>query len=512
MSGFKGLIARMPFDKVGFQASRNEELMIPTALVDTTKNVNMHEGGVGKRGGTQVQLTLSSPAEIRGIYDFRPSSDSQFVMFGTSLGRLYSNSESGLLKSGFSRSNPFQFETFDAKLFVCDGATNPQYWNGSDPSTTNVTPATDWASTGDWPFQMINHNSGGSATALWAVTRRGVYRSKLNDGTNFADANTKFVPVYSDSGLIGGKDFGGVLMVWSITKGYIIDDSDSDPAQWGYHEVQWEGGIAHPRLVIKAGNDLIAMTEDGLIYSIVGVQATGDYQANPLTRPAFVDRWIRDNVIIGNSNKFHAVYDRTLRAVRFWVQVGGTNPNTCLLYFIDRPAEIAWMIHNNALTESGYQATSSAEVRVGRGKYEIWTGDTQGRLWRTENVNRSDNGYGYEAVIKTKRLDLENPRMWKYFDKAALSARALGNTTLLVRTWVSGDRRPDQEVVIQGTGASFDNAYFDQSYFAAEGLIPVTIDIGAYGYDVQFEIVNTNPGEDFFFSTLLLGYMEMGVK
>jgi hypothetical protein len=512
MSGFKGKIARMPFDAVGFQASRNEELMIPTALVEPTKNVNMHEGGLGKRGGTSVQLQLSSVQEIRGLYDFRPSQDSQFVMFSTSLGRLFANSESGLLKSGFSRNNPMDFETMDSRLFVCDGATNPQWWDGSAVTTTAVTPASDWASTGDWPFQLIKHNPGGAASALWAITRRGVYRSKLNDGRDFSDGNTKFIPVYSDSGLIGGKDFGGVLMVWSLTQGYIIDDSDPDPALWGYREMQWEGGLAHFRLIVKAGNNLIVMAEDGLIYDIKGVQATGDYQANPLTRPAHVDRWIRENVILGNINKFHAVYDRTLRAVRFWFQVGGTSPNTCLLYFIDRPAEIAFILHDNAITESGYQATCSAEIRSGRGSYAIWTGDTQGRIWRTETIDRDDNTYGYEAVVKTKRLDLDNPRMWKYFDKAALTARSLGNTNLLVRTWVNGERRPDQEIVIQGTGASFDNAFFDQSYFAAEGLIPVVVDIGAYGYDVQFEIINANPGEDFFFSSLLLGYIELGVK
>lgn len=509
--GYRGNVVGIPLSQSGFQHPRNVDLVMAPAFIEPTRNVNLHEGGTGKRGGTDIYLAnaISGNPVIRGIYQFRKR-NAQFLIFHTAAGNVYHTDEAHLLANGMSGSAYPSIITFDEKVFICDGSSAPKYWNGTSPSAIAVTAATTWIS-GNWPFQFIPHSRAASHR-LWALTTDGVWASKLNDGTDFSDAHVQQIPVYTEGGLVGGADFGGTLFVWSKTQGYIIDDSDVDPTNWGYHEVQWEGGLAHWRLIVHAGNDLHLMAEDGLAYSIHGVQATGDYTAAPLTRPASIDRWMREQVNFGSIEKFHGCYDRKLRAIKWFVQAGGANTNTALCYFIDKDPAVAWIPHNNDQAASGYDAASSTEVRVSAGTYEIWTGSWSGQIWKLEQSDRSDAGAAYRAGPKFKRLNFDKPRNWKHFRSCQLRSAAQGNFHLIVRVWVDGVRRDDIPLTIVGQGATFDAALFDTDVFAADDLVPTDFEIGTYGYDIQLEIINEEPGEDFFHTEIQFVWKDCGVR
>ena len=48
-----------------------------------------------------------------------------------------------------------------------------------------------------------------------------------------------------------------------------------------------KAGQLRSDLIAKANNNIYFMTEDGLIYDLIGVLTTGGYNAIPLDRPAF---------------------------------------------------------------------------------------------------------------------------------------------------------------------------------------------------------------------------------
>lgn len=510
---YRGQTARMPLDLAGFQFSRNTDLLIPTAIVEPTSNVNFHEGGLGKRGGTAQVLdaAITGTPQGRGLYQFVKENGQEFLMFATSSGKVYANTELGILKTGMSTSNYFHFATFDDEVYICDGATVPQVWDGVAANTSSITGvATDWATLG-YPFQAIPH-SRGSNRRLWYITKYAVFASENNDGQDASDANVIKIPIYTEGGLVGAVDFGGVLIAFSKTKAYLVDDSDSDTALWGYQEAIWDGGVAHWRLIVKAANNVFLMTEEGLIYSIRGVQATGDYESVPLTRPAHIDRWFAEKVDRSSVEKFHASYDRSQRAINFFVQVSGNNPNTDMKYFIDRPPEIAWIPHDNPDFASGYRASASAPVRVGTGDYKIYTQDFVGQIWKLEQASRSDNSNPYLGRFKTKPTDLNLPKTIKHFSKGYLRIKAAGNFELIVRIWIDGVRKSDVTLSLSGTGATFDDAYFDdpEAVFADDVILPSRFDIDAYGEEIQIEVLNGESGEDFFASELLINFKPCG--
>lgn len=511
--GYRGQTMHMPMNAVGFQFNRNTDLLIPTALVEGTRNVDFHEGGVSKRGGSALYLgaAIAGAPIMRGDYDFRMRNGNHFIMFATSAGKIYQTNEAGLLKTGKSTNNFFHFSTFNDKVYICDGASAPEYWDGAAALTTAVLAPTSWTTNNSWPFQIVQHARGANARN-WAITREGVWASKNNDGTDFSDAQVKFIPVYAEGGLVGGFDFNGTLFVWNKTKTFIIEDTDTNSTLWGYSEAIWEGGAASWRLICKAGNELYIMTEEGLIYTLAGVTATGDYTAASITRPAYIDRYIRENVTLGNIDNYFMQYDRTRRAIIVGLQVTGSANNTGLTFFIDRPADVGWIIHDNLDFPSGYQCMCACEYRVSAGVYQIWTGDSVGQIWKLGQTARSDNSNGFTSAIKTRALDMGNPRMWKHFAKGRLRTRAQGNYNLTVRTWIDGVRKPDVALSLSGSGAAFDSAIFDTSVFAEDSIIPVPFDIKAYGFDVQLQIVNSNAGEDFFLSELLVDFENCGVR
>ena len=510
--GYVGTTAEVIMEQAGFTYQRDDKMAFAAALVDGAKNINFLEGGISKRGGTSLYSVGTIPGTNpsgRGIYNFRLQNGNTFIVFGTSDGIVYHTNYSNQIASGLSTSNFFNFSTFNNEMYIADGATLPKYWTGSG-SAVSVTPPTSWATTG-YPFQMISHSKA-SGGRLWAITKGSVWASKLDDGHDFSDANVIEIPIYTESGLVGGIDFGGTLMVFSKTKAYIIDDNSFLTAEWGYQDAIWEGGVSHWRMIVKASNNLYLWTDEGLVYTIAGVQNTGDYASASITRPAYIDRWIRDKVTRANVENFNCSYDRTLRCINYFIQVAGSGNNTNLKYFIDRPPEQAWIPHDNTDYASGMRGSSSTEVFVSAGVYKIHTQDYVGQIWKHEQTGSTDNGNGYASNIKFKPFDFSNLQMLKHFRSAAIRANAVSNFGLTIRLYIDGIRKSDIVLDISGTGALFDTATFNTSVFASDALVSIPFLLGYYGKQIQFEIFNNTAGQDFFLSQLIINFKNQGVR
>lgn len=516
---YSGQTLRSPFLQTGLRDDRSQELLPVTSLVLPSKNINFHENGLSKRGGTSHFLNSPlSGGKVQGGFDFRLYNGSSFKLFAAG-GKIYNGNGSNILKTGHSQTNPISFAQIGVlsgqntlqRVFWADGQIAPQYWDGSAGSSTAVTTATSWSGSSGMPFQLINHARNANIR-LWAITKDSVWASKLGDPTDFADADVIQIPIYTEGGLVGGIDLGGQLFVYSKTKTYLIDDTDSNSQNWGYHESLWEGGAAHWRLICKANNNLFIMADDSTLYSLQGIIATGSYSASPIARPAYIDKFIRDNITLSNIENFNCTYDRKLRCVKFFMQEGGSNNNIAVCYYVDRAPTDAWIIHDNENFDSGYKATCSFEVRNGPGDWQVWTGDPSGNIWKLEQPTRDDNGNSYPVRIKTIRQDLGAPRSWKHFKGLVFRGSAPGAVDFTMQTYLDGIRQTQSTFTISGSGAEFDVAKFDVDTFASDSLVPETIDVGYYGRDVQFEFENDNAGQDFFLSELIYLYSPRGVR
>jgi len=515
--GYAGLQFRMPLIDTGMRDDRNVELLPPTALLPPSCNLNYHENGLSKRGGNVIAVSGSGYAG-QGCFQFLTPTLSKFIF--ASNGSVYQTNYSNVIKTGMSGSNFFSFCQTSKYVFFADGQSNPQYWDGSAGSSSSVTPAASW--TGNMPIQMVTHTRAGSSAGdrLWAVTPDGLWYSKLNTPTDFSSGDAGNIPIDSIGGLVGAYDLGGQLFAFSKTQTFLILDTDATIANWGYTNALWEGGIASWRLIGKAMNNLYLMAEDGIIYDLHGVLTTGAYNVAPLNRPAFVDKFIRDNVNLGNIQNFHVVYDRKLRALKWFMQEGGSGNNIALLYFIDKRPESAWMLHNNTAYNSGYDATCSCEVRVSPGMYETWTVDYSGNVWRLEQTSRDDNGNSYPVIINTKAQDLGGangdqsgiPRSNKHWFAIALRGSASGTVNFTLYPFVEGQALPSQTFAMGSTGATFDSAYFDVDVFATDLITTAPISLGYYGRDLQIQLVENEVGVDFFLAEILYLVKPLGIK
>lgn len=506
--GYAGQVYRMPLVDTGFRDDRNVELLPPTSLVIPSKNFNYHEGGLSKRGGTAISIAgLGNSGQ--GMFQFLTPSK-KILLFASS-GKMYQTSYSNVLQSGMSTQNFVSFAQTANKVFWADGQTTPNYWDGVAGTSSAVIPATSW--TGNMPFQMVNHSRAGtSGSRLWAVTPDSLWASKVNTPTDFSDATVVQIPIDSIGGLVGAYDLGGQLFAFSRTQTFLIQDTDPTLANWGYTNALWEGGVASWRLIAKAMNNLYLMAEDGIIYTLQGVLTTGAYNSAAINRPAFIDKFIRDNVNLSNVQNFHVAYDRKLRALKFFMQEGGSVNNIALCYFTDKKPDSAWSVHDNEVYASGYNALCSCEVRTSAGNYQIWTTDQTGNIWKLEQTSSDDNLNAYAVHLKTKRQDANEPRANKHFMALAFRGSTSGQVNFTLRVWIEGTRQQDATFTINGTGATFDNAYFNVDVFTGDSIVIAPVNLGYYGRDIQIELVNSVAGQDFFLSEILFFAKMLGTK
>jgi len=461
-------------------------------------------------------VVASNPLDtILGVYDFTLKSGTQHIITAVDNGEVYKKAEDAIA-TNMSKTTFYSFATFDNTLFIADGYTTPQTWDGAAASTSDITQsASDWSGTTQ-PSQFVVHGRKQSER-LWAIMagtsdyNNCVYASNDGNGKQFVTGVVKFEIQTNDGfGIVAGAEFGDRIVCIGKRKAYIIDDDDTDEDNWGYEAAQWEGGVAHWRLLVKTPNDIVNMMEDGEIYSVTAAENYGDYKAASITRPSHMHTWINDNIDLSQIDKFHSVYDPKLRCIKFFmVRNGYTTVDIALCYFIDRDPREAWIRHDNLSYDSGYKAASSALVRKAVGDYRIYTGDYSGRIWALENVAKNDDDNGYYAGFKTPMVDCENPRATKNFKRLWLSIRPVGSWDLDIRWWVDGSPQTATTMSLTG-GPVLGTFVLGTDQLGGIGVLDGQIDLNQNGRRVQFECYNETADESFFVNQMMIDYRELG--
>lgn len=517
---YAGQAYQIPCAAGGSFYSPNLDGVPPESMIDPSKNINMHTGGRTKRGGTTHadSAAISGAPTILNGFDFRKkSTGARSIVRFASTGSLYKDNTT-TIKTGMAISGRPCFENFLDTLFITDGQTSPQTWDGAAAATSNITtPATDWTGTHQ-PKYCLAHGIGASAR-MWYLGVDNqldrLYYSKLGDGKDLTATGSGFFTVETSDGfgLTGAAEFGQRLIAFGKNKAFLIADTDASTANWGAVPAQWEGGVAHHNLLVKTPNDLIAMTEDGEIYSVRAVQSYGDYQTASIARPAFIHSWIKDNVNIALIDQFHAVYDRQLRAIKFFIVRNGKSVvDTALVFFIDRPAAQAWQIHDNIVTSSAYDASCAFEVRESAGIYTIYTGDYAGWLWKTEQTAKDDNSLGFVCQFKTPPLDFGNPRTLKKFRRGKIVFAAPGNYNVNLRWWVDNVEMTPRIVAFTNTGSTYDGSVYGTATYAGPNILDADFELGAIGKRIQLQLENSVADQDFFVSKIMIDNEVVGAR
>jgi hypothetical protein len=573
---FKGETYELKFDTSGFNYNRNMDLIEPSALVGRSRNINTHTGSIDTRGGTshvntnpltgvskvvgtdsndytcilahtstandkpitgadyafywQVSGTTgegtvwsSSTAytttQITGIYDYQLLNGNQFIIVATNNGDVFKNNTT-TIRTGASTRTFTEFAKYDNILYMVDGSTVPHTWNGSDATSTAITsiPAS-WSGT-SYPSWIIPH---GSENALSMVaggcsnTPNYIYISEDGNGDNFSDADVISIRIETEdsNGIVAAAVFGNNLILFSPRRAFLLDDSDDVSANWRYVPAQWFGGVAHQRLVVNTPNDIVCMTAAGDIYSVSTAQEYGDYKLASVSRPAFIDTWIKDKLRLDEIAKFHAIYDKELRAIKFFVVRSGKNKvDTALVYFIDKPPNQAWVIHTNESYNSGYAASASGIVEVSEIDV-VYTGDYSGDVWSLETNTRADNGNGYYSGFKTPWLHLEKPRNRKWFKRGWLLAESEGTHIVSVNWWVDGIAQTQTSITMEGNagvlgGSATKDKLGTFILGGADSVKDKPFMLKETGQRIQFEVFNNGTGKKFSFQQLLIDWVDYG--
>jgi hypothetical protein len=484
--------------------------------------MNLNKNGAETRGGTSHVLTAAyGGAKVMGNFDFTLNDGTQFLMALTTDGKLWKDATTSIHTFATTGKYP-GFSVMNNVLYICNAANTPQTWDGSAGSTSDVAAlSADWTGS-NFPQLMIKHGRGNSER-FWAIgcpsNPNDVYYSTTNDGTeaDFSSAGSGSIYVETEgSGITGGVEFGDRLILFDRLRSYVIDDSDASTANWGYAASQFKSGLANFRLIVKTENDLVAMQEDGTIYSVTAVQSYGDYKMASLTESAYIDEWIQEYINLSLISQFHMVYDPTNRVIKtFMVYKGSSDVDVALPYFVDRGPELGWTTpHDNQDYATGYKAVCSCLYRSGAGSYKVYTGDTSGNVWELETANKNDNNNGIACIAKTPRLNFENARSTKRFLRGFLLTKAAGNHNITVTVWVNNRSKGTTLVSLNNGQAVWGVAVWNSFTWAdADEIIDQIYRINGIGERIQFQFHNNNANEPFYLSQNLtdFAYLRNGI-
>jgi hypothetical protein len=506
----------------GLTYSGNVDMVTSTDMLPPSRNINLDEAGRRKRGGTakggysDYDAVISGTPQIMGIYYFRLRDGTDYIIVAGKDGKIYRAHDTTIKASGMSTSKYFDFETFANELYICDGENVPELWTGTGNTSTLTDIPADWTGANN-PQWVIKHGRGNSER-LWfggvASEPQRIYASANGDGDDISDANNTTLDIETGDGfgIIGAIEFGDRLIGFGKQKSYIIDDLDVDTSNWGYDAAQWDGGVCNFRCIVKIPNDIICMMEDGEIYSVRAAEQYGDYRTASLIRPSFMHRYIKEFINLSKFDQFHGIYDHVLRAVKYFVcRSGQTENDAALVYFIDRPVNEAWIVHDNQDNASGYDASAACLVRESAGVWTVFTGDYGGEVWELEQVNRNDNSEAYYGGFKTPNDPFGNPRARKNYPRGWVLTKPQGNWDLSINKWVDGKILSTTSTVsLSGTGGLLGSFTLGTDVLGGNEIIDKPFSISANGKRLQLEIYNTTVNQDFFVSRILVDHKLLG--
>ncbi len=533
---YRGEAFVMDLNMGGFNYDKNTDRVPAVDMVGDSENIDLHEGGRSKRGGTAHvnETAIGGTPRIWGIYEYRREDGTSEVLTADANGEILSDYDdaSPVMATGTLTINrPVHFETFNNICYICTGNNIPYTYDGTTIAVM-ANPATEWDGTGsnlNYPRKMITHGRGASER-LWAIYGATdpytVFYSNLSQGDNSTKADfttgngTLYIDTKGGFGGINAGKFGDRLICAGKNRTYIIDDEDATASNWGYEQSQWTGGTANDRTFIVVANDIVSLTEDLVVYSVVAKETYGDYEKVALSRTQdgspFMDEYMKHNLKVSAIADWHMVYDPVLRRIHiFAVRSGETNVDIALTYYIDKGPRNGWTILGNRDAASGYRASCSAVVRKAVGDNKVYTGGmADGFVWELATTAANDEDAAYAASFETPHTHFGDPMLKKRFDTVHLVVETSGSYNLTVDIWIDGSYRTSGTVDLSGVGGTYGTTKWGpgvgEGVYGNTELIEAIIPIGIVGKRIKYFISNDNADETFYVSHIYTDFKPLG--
>ena len=347
---------------------------------------------------------------------------------------------------------------------------------------------TDWVTGFPSHFMMHTINN---QQRMWAWGCEG-YPNRLyasaNGEEDFSDTNVIVISLTCPK-IIGMVESFGKLLVFSQEQTFIVDASALTVSNWGFQSAIWKGGAANHNLIVKTPTDVMVMSPEGNIFSIAASEKYGDYEIASLSKPVFINEWIKNNIDLTKLENFFAKYDPEIRAVKiFMVPLGETSPTLCLVYFIDKSLK-GWSKHTFDVSHN-----CSAVIKVSEENWKIYTGGGDGKIYQLESLTLRDDGERYESSFSTIPIVFDNPRNEKQFDRVWTVQKPMGTESLAIDVLIDNRALTTQYIIMTGADTILNN---------------FECFIGATGRREQITITNSD-GNNYFLSQLLLDYQDLG--
>jgi len=483
----------------GLNYSPNITNINPSIIIPDSYNFNILNNSIKSRGGTEIIYDFKESTIITSIFQYKND------LFITTIdGKIFINDS--LIYSGNNNIENATYIIWNDNVIISSGTNIPQVFIPESTSTIDYPEdkmAADWKIAGEYPEIMYLHGKGNSVRA-WAIGRESydniLYYSVTNQGESplqqvpdFSEDTEKdngffYIDLRNDHRLRGMIDFGDKLILFSDLSAFVINNEETDTTLWGYEESQWKGGAFSHYAIVRVENDVFVFAKDGTIYSITAVVSYGDYRISSITESASINDYINEKFNLEETSRVHAIFDPTLRIIKFFLTKKHDYENTvALVYNVDRTPSNGWMLHNNELYDSGYNAACSALLLKEDNTYVIITGDYNGRIWELETKNTRDDHQYINFQLTTPWINAEDPRNTKLFIRGFIEMSNLSAINVTVTMRVEGKySKTLDNLFFKGSNNTFDISRWDEAVF--DGSVPreyIRYRMNRIGVDIQ---------------------------
>lgn len=391
------------FGRSGLNSSLNSE-RIPFGDLLDCDGISFDGDIIRKEGGKKKFNTtpITGSPKIVGLHDFWNGTFTQFVVAGTSDGKLVTVVVGGIgstLKSSWGGDDPVIFvegaNGSTKLLFAFKKGVNPQSWDGVAGTSSDVaTPPADW--TTSKPVGAVQHEN-----AIWAWGEGHIlYKSKNSNHGDYTVGATSVdgaaISVYPGEGekIVAALSLPGRLVVWKHPYGvYVIDTTATQQASWTIRRISNKIGMYGALARDMVHNDGVFWGTDGLPHVLSRVQEVGEVAASAI----LIDKlgpWLRDHTSVAQYKRAAAIYYGRKQELHIALAEGASvNNRRLILNFSDptRP-KASWSTRDVCV---------SLAIKDDSGIKRIMAGDDAGTVWLLDDGTLSSDGAAYSSYFET---------------------------------------------------------------------------------------------------------------
>jgi hypothetical protein len=462
------------------------------------------QGALASRPGFTGITSASIGASVAwcGFYEFDTLSGgvtTQHYIGAGSNGKLYEFISNGFTEiySGLTTgaNNRYSFFGFNNTLIIMNGVNDMLAWTGSGSCATFATSVTsdfgiEWQRYG-WAHSTVD-------------PRLVYYCTTLGDPDS---AYTSFLNFDDDANIVTGLCKAGDDMIVGKKEAlYRIQYRGTTPLFVKYRIPSKVGPVNHFTMKELPDGKVIFLAPDFNFYMLNGdnVDPCG----------ANIQKIIKNGV---NSRITKTVSGLLLNRNQYWCSFsyvsGATTNDRTLVMDWSRPYADKWGKIQYPWFIYTIGANCFSEVSVS-GKPLLYHGGYTGKMYK-DDIGTNDDGVAFSPTYSSKIISHGDPSLEKKYQNLILSHDASGDWDLKIQMILDGNAATEKNISQNlsngvGAGALFDQAYFDEDYFASESDSDVSRQIDRIGKTIQIRFGTS--GLDEFWKVYFFGIHVRGLR